>query len=522
MLVCDPLAQDGIDILSMHAQVDTRYGLSPQDLIAIAGDYNALIVRSGTAITAEVIAAAKHLQVIGRAGVGVDNIDLQAATERGIVVVNAPTGNTVSAAEHTIGLMLALARHIPDAHHSLKSGEWNRARFLGVELRGKTMGVVGLGQVGSEVARRARSLEMRVVGYDPFIAEERARLLGIELLPLDELLSISDFISLHATLTPDTYHLISERELALMKPTARLINTARGELIDEEALYRALEEGRLAGAALDVFSREPATDNILLKSDKVIVTPHLAASTAEAQEQVAIDVAEQVIDVFQGRPARYAVNLPLIPPESMSALAPFLIVSEKTASVAAQISEGQVSEIEVEYAGEIAEHDVAPLTAGVIRGLLEPITEERVNLVNARLIAQRRGLRIKENKSLAVGFHSNLITVRLKTSAGGSVVSGTLAHERPHIVQINDFWVDIPINGGYLLLLDNLDKPGMIGAVGTMLGGFDVNISFMNVGRSEKRGRALMVLLLDEPLTPEQLRQLRDIPNIFSARFARL
>lgn len=522
VLVCDPIARDGIELLAHHAEVDVCTGLPREKLLTIVGNYNALIVRSETRVTSEVIAAARNLRVVGRAGVGVDNIDLGAATERGIVVVNAPTGNIISAAEHTLGLMLALARNIPQANYSLKEGKWERSAFLGVELRGKTLGIIGLGQVGAEVARRARSLEMQVIAYDPFVPEERARVLNVELVSLEDLLRQSDFISLHTILTPETRNLIGAKEISLMKPTARIINTARGGLIDEEALYQALEEGRIAGAALDVFGREPATDNILLKSAKTIVTPHLGASTAEAQERVAVDVAEQIIEVLNGLPARYAVNAPLIAPEALSALTPYLPVAQKAASLATQLHEGRPEQIEIHYAGDIAEFDTIPLKAAVIRGLLEPITEEYVNIVNAAIVAQRRGLRISEHKGPSHEIYNNLITVRIATKGGATSVSGTLAHDGPHIVEVNDYWVDIPPADGYVLVCNNLDRPGTIGAVGTVIGQFDVNISFMNVGRTEKRGTALMVLVLDEPLTPEQLQKIRALPNIDAARQVRL
>ncbi len=523
ILICDPIAEDGIELLRRAgAQVEVHLGLSPQALRETLEDYEGLIVRSETKVTAEAIRAAQKLQVIGRAGIGVDNIDVAAATERGVVVVNAPTGNVVSAAEHAIALIFALARNIPQADAALKGGTWDRARFLGSELRGKDLGIIGLGQVGTEVARRARGLEMRVLAYDPFISEERARVLGVELVGLEELLRQSDFVSVHASLTEATQNLIGEAELRLMKPTARLINTARGGIVDEEALVKALAEGWIGGVALDVFSQEPLTAHPLFASDKVVVTPHLGASTAEAQERVALDVAEQVLAVLEGRPARYAVNAPLIPPETYSVLAPYLPVAQKTGTLAVQLCEGQLGDIDIDYMGEIASHDVTPLKAAVVRGLLEPISEEFVNVVNVDIVAQRRGLRITERRGPSHEIYANLITVQVHTSAGTTTVSGTLAHDGPHIVLINDFWVDIPPGQGYLLMCENEDRPGMIGAVGTMLGSFDVNISFMNVGRRQRRGRALMVLMLDESLTPQQLKKVQGIPNIFSARLARL
>ncbi len=523
VLVSDPIAQDGIDALVPHAQVDVRTGLPPEELIAIIGEYDALVVRSETKVTAEVIEAGKKLQVIGRAGVGVDNIDIQAATRRGVIVVNAPLGNTVSAAEHTIGLMLALARHIPAASASLKEGRWERKRFLGIEVRGKTMGIIGLGQVGSEVARRARGLEMLVLGYDPFVSEERGHVLGVEIVSFEDLLKRADFISLHTTLTADTRSLIGEEQLKLVKPSARIINTARGPLIDEEALCRAIDEGRLAGAAIDVFAQEPPPpDSPLLKNDRILVTPHLGASTTEAQERVAVDVAEQIVAIFKGEPALYAVNAPLIAAETMSVIAPYLEVAVKTASLATQLSEGQLGKIEIEYLGEIANLDVTPLKAAVIRGLLSPVSEENVTIVNANLVAEHRGLRITERKGPYEGIYANLISVRLTTTAGTTTVAGTMAHDGPHVVSLNDYWVDIPPDDVYLLICENEDRPGIIGFIGSYLGQHDVNISFMRVGREKVRGRAVMVLGLDDSVTAAQLEEIQRLPHIFSARLARI
>jgi D-3-phosphoglycerate dehydrogenase len=523
ILVCDPIAEDGIAVLQQFgAQVDVRIGLSPDELETAVEGYDALVVRSETRITRQVIAAAGRLQVIGRAGIGVDNIDVGAATEKGVVVVNAPTGNIISAAEHTIALMLALARHIPDASASLKGGRWDRKRFMGLEVRGKTLGILGLGQVGSEVARRARGLEMRVIAHDPFVPEERARTLGVELIPFQQLLRESDFLTVHTTLSESTRRLIGETELREMKPTARLINTARGGIVDEKALEAALSEGRLAGAALDVFETEPLTSHPLFGNERVVVTPHLGASTAEAQERVSQDVAEQIIAVLKGEPARYAVNAPLIPPETYTYLAPYIPVAFKTGSLAVQLCQGQMEEVEIDYCGEITQHDLTPLKAALVGGLLAPISEEHVNVVNVDIIAGRRGMRISEKRGPTHNLYANLITVAITTTAGETKLSGILAHDGPHIVLIDDFWVDVPPGEGYLLVCENRDRPGMIGAIGTLLGQFDVNISFMNVGRHEKRGTALMVLTLDEGLTAEQLDEVRKVPDIFSAKLVRL
>ncbi len=523
VLVCDPIAEDGVVALKRSgADVDVRTGLSPEELRAIVGDYEAVVVRSETKITREIISAASKLQVVGRAGVGVDNIDLEAATERGIVVVNAPTGNTISAAEHAIALMLAHARNIPQAHASLRSGKWERARFGGVEVRGKTLGIIGLGQVGSEVARRARGLEMRVIAHDPFVPEDRARAIGAELVSMQSLLSESDFISIHTTLSEGTKKLLGEAELRSMKSTARVINTARGGIVDEAALETALREGWIAGAALDVFETEPIMVHPLFESDKIVVTPHLGASTAEAQERVAVDVAEQIMAVLNGEPARYAVNAPMISPETYSYLAPYIPVAFKLGSLATQLHEGQMGRIEIDYSGEFAQHDVTPLKAAAVGGLLAPISEEHVNVVNVDIIAQRRGLQITEKIGPSHEIYANLITVRVPSKTDGTEVSGTIAHGGPHIVSIDQFWVDVPPSEGYLLLCENKDRPGMIGAVGTLMGEFNVNISFMNVGRHEKRGTALMVLALDETLTAAQIARVREIPDILGVKLARL
>ncbi len=432
ILVSDPIAEDGVAALSEHgAEVDVKTGLSADQIKSVIGEYDALVVRSETKVTKAIFAAAGRLKVVGRAGVGVDNIDLDAATEKGVVVVNAPTGNIISAAEHAIALMLSLARHIPEANASLRSGKWERSKFMGLEVRGKTLGVIGLGQVGSEVARRARGLEMRVLAYDPFVPEERARVLGADLVTMTELLRQSDFISVHTTLTEGTKSLLGEKELRAMKNTARVINTARGGIINEVALEKALREGWIAGAAIDVWETEPITDHPLFKVDNIVVTPHLGASTAEAQERVAVDVAEQVLAVLAGQPARYAVNAPLIPPETYSFLAPYLPVAQKAGALAIQLSEGQMGDILIDYSGEIAQHDTTPLRAAVLAGILAPISEDHVNVVNVDIIAQRRGIQITEKRSPSHELYANLIAVSVRSSEGEAKIAGTVAHDGP-------------------------------------------------------------------------------------------
>lgn len=522
IMICDPIAEDGIAIFRQAGvDVDIKTGQKPEDLKKSVNGYDALVVRSETKITREILDASSHLQVVGRAGVGVDNIDVAAATEKGVVVVNAPTGNTTSAAEHAIALMMSLARRIPDANVSLKSGKWERGKFLGMEVRDKTLGIIGLGQVGSEVARRARGLEMRVLAYDPFVAEERAKNIGAELVSMDELLAQSDFITVHTTLTEGTRHLIGADEIAKTKPTVRFINTARGGIIDETALFEALQSGRVAAAAIDVFEKEPVTDHPLFGLDNIIVTPHLGASTAEAQERVAMDVAHQVIAVLNGEPARWAVNAPLIDPEEYAALAPYVPVAQKAGSLAVQLHEGQLNTVEIDYAGEIATHDVTPLKAAVIGGLLAQ-TVDHVNVVNVDLIAERRGIKLKTVNSPEHEIYSNLITVRLRGKGVKTEVAATIAHDGPHIVSIDEVWVDVPPSEGYLLLVENRDRPGMIGAVGTLMGEFGVNISYMNVGRHEKSGNALMVIALDSAPTPEQIERMNDIQGVIGARLAHI
>ncbi|GIW06453.1 MAG: phosphoglycerate dehydrogenase [Dehalococcoidia bacterium] len=517
ILVADPVAEEGVQILRGVADVDVITKQTPEQLIQRIPAYDALVVRSETKVTAPVIEAGTRLRAIGRAGVGVDNIDVEAATRKGITVVNAPTGNTIAATEHTIALLLALARNVPQAHMALKQGRWDRAKFTGVELRNKVLGVIGLGKIGSEVARRAIGLEMRVIGYDPFVSEDHARNLGVEVADFDTVLRMADFLTVHIPLSSETRSLIGEKQLAMMKPTARIINVARGGIIDEEALYRAVEEGRIAGAAIDVFSQEPTTDNILIKSDKIIVTPHLGASTEEAQVQVAVDVAEQIVEILNGRPARYAVNLPLVPAETMKALQPYLPLAEALGAMAAQLAHGQVSGVTVTYRGEVAEHDTALLKAAVIKGLFHASSEDQINLVNATFVARERGLRLTEEKSTNSENYTSLIRVAIDRQGEKTVVAGTVLRGEPRVVQINDYdEMDIaPV--GTLLLCHNTDRPGVIGRVGTLLGQRDINIAFMSVARDHPRGRALMIVGVDEPISDAVLNEVRALDGIDDA-----
>ena len=437
VLVADPIAREGIELLTeAGAQVDVRSGIPPGELESSIAEYDALIVRSGTQVTASVLEAARRLQVVGRAGVGVDNIDVEAATRHGILVVNAPTSNIVAAAEHSFALMLALARHVPQANAALKAGRWARQEFMGTELRGKLLGIFGLGKVGSAVARRAKAFEMRVVAFDPFVSEEHARALGVELMSKEDLLREADFISIPVPMTASTRDLIGPKELAQVKPSVRIVNTARGGLVDEQALYEAVEEGRVAGAAVDTFAVEPAVDSLLFRSDKIIVTPHLGASTEEAQTMVAVEVAQQVLEVLHDRPAQFAVNAPSLLPEALAVLAPFVAVARLIGKVATQLAEGQFQSVVVTYAGEIAQHDTAILKSAVLAGLLGPVSSEAVNLINAPFLARQRGLNITEQKSTTPHEYVSIVSATLDTTAGPITIAGTSMRNETHVVKV--------------------------------------------------------------------------------------
>ena len=523
VLITDPISEEGIEILRGNAQVDIKDGLKPREIIDIIGNYDALIVRSQTKVTAAIIEAGKNLQVIARAGVGIDNVDVEAATRAGIVVVNAPTGNTVSAAEHAIALMLALARNIPQANASLKSCAWKRNEFMGTELRGKTLGIIGLGNVGSEVAKRAQGFEMRLIGKDPLVSVDYAKNLGVTLVDIEQLCKESDFITLHIPLTSQTKGIIGVKELAMVKPNVRIINCARGGLIDEKALVKAIHEKKVAGAAIDVFEKEPCTESILFNEEKIIVTPHLGASTTEAQVLAARDVAEQIVDIFKGLPARAAINVPYIPSETLTALTPYLKLATTLCKLVYKLAEGQSKTIRIKYNGDIANYDTNVLKVAVIGGLLEGFSQERVNIVNCNVIAAKRGLTIIEEKEATCANYTSLLTVEITTTKGAWTVAGTIMHNELHIVRINDYWLDIvPTPGSYFLFSDHRDRPGFIGAVGKITGDANVNISSMHLGRLKPRGQALLVLSLDEPLPEKAQQQILAIPDVFSVKLVAL
>ncbi|WP_168119188.1 phosphoglycerate dehydrogenase [Paenibacillus sp. HB172176] len=522
VLVSDPISDLGIQQLVDAADiiVDKNPGLSEDELTAIIGDYDALLVRSQTRVTAKIMEAGKKLKVVGRAGVGVDNIDLEAATQRGIIVINAPDGNTITTCEHTFAMMMAVARHIPQAYLKTVSGTWDRKSFLGVELRNKTLGVLGMGRIGSEVAKRAKAFGMNIMGYDPFMTEERAEKLGVKLASVDEIVREADFMTVHTPLTPETRHMIGAKQFEVMKPGMRIINCARGGIIDEIALVDAADKGIVAGAAFDVFEVEPpAADHPFLKHPKIIVTPHLGASTVEAQENVAIDVSEQVLHILRDEPFMNAVNMPPIPALLQSKLQPYFALGEKLGSFIAQSTEGGVQEIVVSFAGELAELDTQPLTRYIVRGVLSHhLGNEQVNVVNSMHLAKIRDVNIVIQKSHTAKDFTNLVTVALRTKKEERSVSGTLlTGYGPRIVQIDKYPVDVTPEGNLILISHN-DKPGIIGRVGTLLGTNDVNIATMQVGRQLVGGSAIMVLRVDKGTPKDVLDQLTSMPELNTAK----
>jgi len=523
VLVSDPLAKEGVDILKGFCEVDEKADLSEDELVKIIGEYDALIVRSGTQVTARIINAADKMKYIGRAGVGVDNIDTDAATRKGIIVSNAPEGNTLAATEHTIAMMMALARNIPQATASLKRGEWKRSKFMGNEMNGKILGVVGFGRIGREVAKRAQALQMTVIAYDPFIPAEVGAGMGVEMMSVAELFTKADVITVHTPLIPSTTHLVNKESITTMKTGVRLINCARGGIIDEAALYEALVSGKVAGAALDVFEVEPPTESPLLKLDSVIVTPHLGASTVEAQKNVAISVANQCIDVLNGGSAKNAVNAPLVAPEAKSKIDPYAFLAEKMGSLAAQIADGAITEVEFAYLGEIAnlKQNLKYVTRLGIKGMLEKVLHGPINIVNAEFIAQSRGLTIFEKTSTEAGDYKSLVTLTFKTTKGSESISGIVTRAGPRIVSIGKYSTDI-VPSGYVILADHVNRPGVVGPVGMILGKHNVNISSMQVGGRNVGAESLMILAVDDVVSPDVMKEVASSDGITAAKFVQL
>lgn len=520
VLVSDPISDQGIQLLydAQDVQVDKKTGLSEDELVEIIGEYDALLVRSQTKVTERIMNGSDRLKVIGRAGVGVDNIDLDAATKRGVVVINAPDGNTIATCEHTFAMMMAVARSIPQAYKKTVGGDWDRKTFVGVELRNKVLGVIGMGRIGSEVAKRAKAFGMDILGYDPFLTEERAEKLGVKLATVNEIAAQADFITVHTPLTPETRHIVGPAQFAIMKKGVRIINCARGGIVDEAALVEAVNNGIVAGAAFDVFEEEPPTaDHPFLNNPKIIVTPHLGASTIEAQENVAIDVSEEVLHILRGEPFKNAVNMPSVPATVLSKLQPYFTLGEKLGRFLGQITEGAVREIIINYSGDLVDVDTTPLTRYIVRGVLGNRLEG-VNIVNAMHLAKTRDINIVIQKSHITNSFTNLVTVTLKTKAEERIAAGTLlAGYGERIVQIDQYPVDFA-PGGNLLLISHNDKPGIIGRVGTLLGNSDVNIATMQVGRKVVGGSAIMVLTIDKSAPKEVLAELAKLPEIVGVR----
>jgi len=521
ILVAASLSESGLRLLESDPEVSYKMCKPPwsQNIRELLCDRDALIVSSQLAVDEELLSHAPHLRVIGRAGAGLDNIDVQAATERGVLVMNVPGGNTIATAEHTMALLLALCRNIPQACLSLNRGDWCRDDFLGLQLYGKTLGIIGLGQVGSRVARLAQGFGMEVVAYDPHISLDAARSLRVTLLELDELLRRADFITLHASLTPATKKLIGAQEIAQMKPGVRIVNTARGALMDSAALYQALAQGQVAGAALDVFETEPPLGDPLLSLPNVIATPHLGSKTEEAQRDVSIHIVEQVLDALYGRDYRNAVNMPFVDGASFREMRPYLSLAERIGSMQMQLTRGRMTRVEVEYRGREVEDLVKPLTVALLKGLLAPVVgHEQVNYVNAPLLATQRGIVVSQTKGLPGPDYPNLISCLLTTDAGERLIAGTLFNRRlPRIVQIDEYRMDA-LPEGIMLVMVSHDVPGVIGQVGAFLGQHRINIAEWRLGRNRPGDHALSVINLDTEIPDRVMDELIQLPEVIEIR----
>jgi D-3-phosphoglycerate dehydrogenase len=523
VLITDSLSDEGKATLEAagHEVVD-RKGVTGQDLLDAIADAHALIVRSGTTVTDEVLGAGRQLIAVGRAGVGVDNIDVEAATRRGVIVMNTPQGNTVSTAELTMAMMLALSRNIPAAQASLVAGEWDRTAFKGAELNQKTLGIVGLGRIGRAVARRAAAFGMNILGYDPLVVAGPAAGLELDMVELDTLIESSDFITVHTPLNDDTRGMIGAAEIARMKPGVRLINCARGGIIDEAELADAIKAGKVAGAAVDVYTREPPTDNPLIGLPSVVCTPHLGALTAEAQQNVAEQVAQQICEVLAGGPARNAVNMPLIEADALAEVAPYAELAEKLGAVAIQLWAKPIREVRASYAGEFTENPLERVTASLLKGLLTTLMEGPVNVVNAPHIAAERGVRVSEVTSPQAQDFANQITIELLGGDSSLSLSGAFfGRNDPRIVRIDNYHVDL-VPDGTILVCSNQDAPGVISYVSTILAQHEVNIANMTVGRDVQGGRAVTVINIDSPVGEQVLAAVKASPIIFDAKLVRL
>ncbi|MFP6637160.1 MAG: phosphoglycerate dehydrogenase [Nitrospinaceae bacterium] len=517
VLISDNLSATGVDILKKESgiEVDVNTGLSKEELIKIIPAYDGLIVRSATKVVAEIIEAAKNLKVVGRAGIGVDNIDLDAAGKKGIIVMNAPEGNIITTAEHTIALLLSMSRNIPQARSALKNKKWAPKEFMGVELFEKTLGIVGLGRIGSIVAERAHAFHMKIVVYDPYISPERAEKLGVELVELKDLLGRSDFLTLH---TPGLAGkpLLSKEEFAQMKPGIRIVNCARGSLIDDSALIEAIQSKIVAGAALDVYNKEPLNiESPLLQVDEIICTPHLGASTGEAQEKVAIAICDQIVDYLKYGNVRNAVNVPSIDAETLAKIKPYLILGEDLGNFISQLTDGPVTRVEIQYNGEVSTINVEPVTIAILKGLFNR-SSEGINMVNAPFIAKERGIEVQESKSNEVHEYTSTVQVKVTSKSITRQVTGSIFGKGDsRIVQFDDYHMEAVLSKN-MLVLQNMDVPGVIGHLGNILGKNSLNIAGFHLGRQEEQGKAIAILNIDSPPTTETLRDLRNTSNILS------
>jgi D-3-phosphoglycerate dehydrogenase len=524
VLISDDLSPNGVEILKKAGlEINARCKTSAAEIAEIIGSYDALVVRSATKVTKELLDKAINLKVVGRAGSGLDNVDIAAATKKGVVVMNTPGGNTVTTAEHTIGMIFACARMIPQAYASMKAGKWEKKKFEGVELYDKMLGVIGLGAIGSAVASRCAAIGMKVLAYDPFISTEKAKNLGVELVDLATIYKRSDFITVHTPKTKETVNLINKDTIAQMKNGVRIINCARGGIVVEQDLYAALKSGKVAGAAFDVFIMEPPEDNNrLLTLDNFIATPHLGASTLEAQENVATAIAEQVVDYLVAGTVRNAVNVPSVPADQLPTLSPYINLAERMGLFQAQLCEGGLTQVVVEYSGEVANLKLEPMTLAALKGLLAPTLQENVNYVNAPIIAKDRGIEIKVSKSGDTREYTSLVTIKVKAGGKDISISGTLnSKKEPRIIQVDDFPMETFPEGDMLVLMNN-DKPGVIGGIGMILGQNGINIARMQFGREKQGGLAMSVVSIDSPISDSLVAQVQQLPNVLSVKQIRI
>lgn len=520
VLITDGMAKDGLEILeaAKELEIDVRKGITKEELMEIIGDFDAVIIRSATNLTADLIEAGTNLKAIGRAGIGVDNVDVEAATKKGIVVMNTPEANAITTAEHTITLMLSLARRIPEAHASLKAGKWERSKFKGIEIYGKTLGCIGLGNIGKLVAERAMGLKMNVIAYDPFLTQEAADKLGVELVSLDELLGSADIITIHTPLTPETKDLINKDTFEKTKPGLIIINCARGGVINEQDITDALKEGKIAGAAFDVYTSEPPDENnpILTIDENIVLTPHLGASTAEAQTKVGLAIAEQIVDFLVNGVVNNAVNMPSVSLEVLSVMKPYLNLAEKLGALQGQLNKGAIKEVHVEYDGEVSELETAPITVAALKGFLTPMMSTVVSHVNAPVIAKERGIKVVESVSSEPKDYTSSITLKVKTKEGVHHITGTIfGKEEPRIVNVDGVTIDI-VPEGHMLVSENKDRPGFIGSMCSLLGDNDVNIGRLHLGREAIGGRAIVFTSVDSPVSQEVIEQISNLSDIIS------